>query len=404
MKTVVIVGAGIVGCAAAYQLSRKGARVVVVDAAHGPAEGASKANGAQLSYSYVEPLASPSTLRSLPRLLLSADSPLRFRPSLDWRQWLWGLQFLKACSAYQSLEGTRQLIELAQLSRKTLDEWREADALNFSFRQNGKLVLCPDRASYERQRQQVAIQARWGCRQQVLSTKECVQREPALARYVDHIAGGIWTEDECLGDAHELSHELMRRVKNAGGIFRFATCAQGFVIAKGAATALNTDCGPIAGDAFVLANGANATTLGASAGLRLPVYPIKGYSLTLDVRDRAKMPSTSVTDLRLKTVFAPLRDKMRIAAMAEMTGYDLSISSRQIDRMLRDVETVFPGACDLTGTNPWAGLRPATPTSLPLIGRTRVNNLYLNVGQGALGFTLAAASAERLARAVLDEA
>lgn len=404
MKTIVVVGAGVVGCATAYQLCREGAHVVVVDAADGPAEGASKANGAQLSYSYVEPLASPATLRSLPRLLLSGESPLRFRPTTDWRQWLWGLQFLKACSAVQSRTGTRQLIELAHLSRRTLDEWRETDALNFSFRQNGKLVLCPNRASLERQRQQVELQARWGCRQQVLSRDECLRREPALGPYGAHIAGGIWTEDECLGDAHELSQELMRRVSDAGGDFRFATCVKGFEFYKGAVSALKTDRGPIEGDAFVLANGANVATLGAVAGLKPAVYPIKGYSLTLDVRDHTKMPKTSVTDLRLKTVFAPLRDKMRIAAMAEMTGYDMSISSRQIDRMLRDVDTVFPGACHLTTTNPWAGLRPATPTSLPFIGRTGVRNLYLNVGQGALGFTLAAGSAVRLARAVLGEA
>lgn len=404
MKTVVVVGAGIVGCATAYQLSRQGARVIVVDAANGPAEGASKANGAQLSYCYVEPLASPSTLRTLPRLLLSQDSPLRFRPRADWRQWHWGLKFLLACSARQSHTGTRQLIELAHLSRQTLDEWRATDALRFSFRENGKLVLCPDRATYDRQRQQLGLQALMGCRQQLLSQAECIEREPALAPYANHIFGGVWTKDECMGDAYELSHELVRRVSELGGVFHFRTNVEGFVKSRSTVSALQTDRGPISGDAFVLANGAGVAVLGARAGITLPVYPIKGYSLTLNVRDHARMPQTSVTDLRLKTVFAPLRDQMRVAAMAEVTGYDLSISRRQVDRMLRNVEAIFPGACELTLTNAWAGLRPATPTSLPLIGRTNVSNLFLNVGQGALGFTLAAGSAVKLARAVWDKA
>lgn len=397
MKTVCVIGAGVVGCATAYALRRQGFQGILLDAQAGPGEGASRANGAQLSYSYVEPLASPATLRALPALLSSQDSPLRFSPRMDWRQWHWGVRFLLACTGGQVRRGTRELLALAQLSRTTLDDWCARENLAISLKRNGKLVLCPDDGTLERQVRQLEFQAALGCRQSVLTPAQCLAQEPALGTAATGIAGGIWTPDECLADPYELCQALVRCLQRDGARLQFNTRVDGFVVRRGKAVAVRAAGHELAADAFVLATGASAARLGASLGMVLPVYPVKGYSLTLPLRDASRAPRASVTHLGLKTVFAPLRDQLRVAAMAEVVGHDLRIPQDRVDRMLEAVERLFPGACALEQPAAWAGLRPATPDSLPIIGPSRVVNVFLNIGHGALGFTLAAGSAMRLA-------
>lgn len=402
MKTVCVIGAGVVGCATAYALSREGCRVHLIDAHAGPGEGASRSNGAQLSYSYVEPLASPATLKSLPGMLLAKSSPLRFKPRLDWRQWQWGVQFLAACTNLKVAHGTRMLLELAALSRSTIDQWREREGLAISHASNGKLVLCADDRTLERQRKQVELQAGFGSVQQVLSFSECLALEPALARSRIPIAGGVWTADECMADPQELCVELVRCLRRDGAHLRFGGQVSGFIRSNGKVMGVNTTHGDVYADDFVIAAGAQSPALGKLLGLSWPIYPIKGYSVTLPVVNHALAPRTNVTDLSLKTVFAPLRNQLRVAAMAEVVGHDLSIPDARINTILESVEKLFPGTCDLTQPQAWAGLRPATPDSLPIIGATRVPHVYANVGHGALGLTLAAGSAVVLAGHLLN--
>lgn len=397
MKTVCVIGAGVVGCATAYQLARQGLRVLLLDAHNGPGEGASRANGAQLSYSYVEPLASPATLRALPSLLFTRDSPLRFEPRMDWRQWHWGARFLMACSTARVRRGTRELLALARLSRATLDNWCEHENLAISLKRNGKLVLCPDEATLERQVRQMEFQALLGCRQSVLTRNQCLAQEPALGSMGADIAGAIWTPDECLADPYELCQALVRCLRRDGANLHFNTRVDGFVVRRGRAVAVRAAGQEIAADAFVLATGSHSARLGRDLGMVLPVYPIKGYSLTLALREAGRAPRASITHLGLKMVFAPLRNQLRVAAMAEVVGHDLRIPQDRVDRMLEAVDRLFPGACELDQPAAWAGLRPATPDSLPIIGPSRVGNVFLNIGHGALGFTLAAGSAARLA-------
>jgi D-amino-acid dehydrogenase len=403
---VCVIGAGIVGCATAYRLARDGHAVVLLDAAAGPALGASFANGAQLSYSYVEPLASPATLRCMPGMLLDPASPLAFRPRLDWRQWRWGLRFLAACTRTQARRGTVALWALAQASRAALDEWRAEEGWSFDFAENGKLVLCPDAASLARQREQVAFQAALGCRQEVLDARACLEREPALAGYAGRFAGGVWTAGECVGDPHRLAELMADGARRLGGRLRFSTRVTGWRAQAGRIAAVRTRSAAgdgeeeIEADAFVLAAGPAAAALAAPLGVDLPVYTIKGYSLTLSVRPQRSLPAVSVTDLSRKTVFAPLAGRLRVAAMADIVGHDLSLPPERLRRMRDAVEAVYPGLADWScATSPWAGLRPATPTSVPIIGRApRWANLWLNAGHGALGLTLAAGSAVALAR------
>lgn len=396
-----VVGAGIVGCATAYQLARQGHEVVLVDSEKEPGRGTSFANGAQLSYSYVEPLASPATLLGLPSMLMSRDSPLRFRLRLDAHQWGWCLKFLSACNARQSRRGTRELLMLAQLSRATLEQWMAQESWQFSFRQNGKLVLCPDADTLRRQAAQVRFQSDLGCEQAVLSAQACVDREPTLGGYLGRFAGGVWTADECVGNPHALCQQMTESLLRMGVQLHFETVVTGFSTTRGGRIAsAQTPGGAIAADVFVIANGVAARQLAASVNVSLPIYPIKGYSITLPIQSPQKAPSVSVTDLGKKTVFAPLGGQLRVAAMAEVVGHDLSIPPSRIQRMVKAVDTLFPGACEFQDAHPWAGLRPATPTAVPITRQIGPANLYVNAGHGALGLTLAAGSAAVLGQLV----
>jgi D-amino-acid dehydrogenase len=389
---VCVIGAGVVGCATAYALCSAGHEVVLVDAKASAGEGASFANGGQLSYSYVEPLASPATLRALPAMLLNKNSPLRWRPTADLAQWVWGLRFLAACTSRQVEQSTHRLLAMAELSRSTLDEWMARDALDFNFTRNGKLVLCPDVATLKRQRQQLALQAYTGVAQQVMNREQCLAVEPALANYRD-FAGGVWTQRECAGDPHLFCQALVAAAQKRGLQCVFDAPVQAFAFRNAQATSIETAKGRIEADAFVLATGVQAPVLARQLGERLPIYPIKGYSVTLPLKPGPGIPAVNVTDLSQKMVLAPLGGKLRVAAMAEFTGHDLSVAPHTVERITRAVEKIYPGACDLSHPNAWAGLRPAMPSSVPVIRKSRVRNVILNVGHGALGFTLSAGSA-----------
>ncbi|MGE0329222.1 MAG: FAD-dependent oxidoreductase [Ramlibacter sp.] len=393
---VCVVGAGVVGCATAFELALAGHQVTLMDAAAGPGTGTSFANGAQLSYSYVEPLANPATLRALPKLLTDPASPVRFRLRADPHQWAWGARFLMACTRRAAQAGTGELLALGALSRQTLDGWVRDHGLAFSLRRNGKLVLCADAAMLRQQARQVQLQARAGAVQQVLGRSECLAHEPALADHPGFV-GGVWTPDECAGDPYQYCQSLVALLRKAGGQCLFNTTAQGFELRGARAVAVRTPHGAVQADAFVVANGLQARALAAALGERLALYPIKGYSMTLKYRHGAQPPRVNVTDLAHKMVLAPMDGALRVAAMAEITGTGLAIAPDRLQRMAQAVEQIYPGLCSLEETRPWAGLRPATPDSVPVIRAARgAANVILNVGHGALGFTLAAGSARRV--------
>ncbi len=400
--TICVIGAGIVGCASAYQLAREGNEVLLLDAASGPGEGCSFANGAQLSYSYVEPLATPATLRALPEMLLERGSPVTFRPTLDWRQYAWGLQFLAACRTTQVQVATRQLLELSFLSRDTLADWMLDGVWPISFERNGKLVLCPDDATLQRQVQQMRFQATLGCEQQALSVEQCLEKEPALLgavrRAPNAYVGGIWTPGECVADAHAMCHVLVDRLRARGGETRFGSRVTGFAFGRHGVRAVQTSEGELICDAVVLATGSESARLAQQLEEYLPVYPIKGYSLTLPISDAAHAPKLSVTDIGRKTVFAPLAGELRVAAVAEIRGHDHDVALARVEQMRSAATALYSGSINArVSGRPWSGLRPATPTSLPIVRRAKRHaNVYLNVGHGALGLTLAAGSAVML--------
>lgn len=401
-----IVGAGIVGCATAHALARAGWRVTLVDALGAPGLGASYANGAQLSYSYVEPLATPGALRALPGWLLSSHSPLRWRPRPDWAHLRWLASFVAACRGSVVVRTTQSLLALSSLSRTTLHEWFTAEpslATRSLHARPGKLVVYRDAAARDGVARQLATQRAMGTVQELLDASECLAREPALAR--EHasapIAFGVWTGSEEVADASLLAQALAQA---CGATLRLGERVAAFETEGNAVRALRMASGErVAADAFVLTAGAGAASLVGPLGVRLPIEPIKGYSVTLPIVRPEAAPVASVTDHARKIVHARLGHQLRVAGFAELVGVDTTVDAQRIAALCAAVDETFPGACDLAQPQSWAGLRPATPLGRPLVGATRWRGLWINAGHGALGLTLAAGSAALL-RARMDGA
>jgi len=400
---VLILGAGVTGLANAYVLAREGHQVTVLDAETEVGRGTSFANGGQLSYSFVAPFAGPGVVGKVPGWLLDPDGPLRFRPRMDPGQWKWLIGFLGACNAATSQETTRRLLALAYLSRDLTREVAARGEFAFDFAPAGKLVLLPDAAAMESARRQVALQAAWGSEQAVIDRDACVGLEPALAGIAHRIAGGVHTLSEDAGDCRLFCEGIAARLasSNHAVTFQLGTRVTQLIRAEGRVRGAQTSAGVIEADAVVVALGTGARALLRPLGIDLPVYPLKGYSLTLSIARDESAPRISVTDSAAKVVYARLGDRLRVAGMADVVGYGRDFDEKRLSTLLRQAREAFPEASDWTELNPWTGLRPATPTGLPLLGRVPgTEGLFLNLGQGGLGFTLAMGCAAMVAAAI----
>lgn len=396
-QNVCIIGAGIVGAASAYLLAKEGWRVTVVDRAEAAGRGTTFANGAQLSYSYVEPLATPDALCSLPKWLLNPKSPLKWRPRLEFAHACWLAQFMACCRPSAVRKTTQALLALSFLARDVLHQWLPALGTpeSLCFSQTGKLVIYRNESSRSHVREQLAFQAELGCRQEIVSPDRCREIEPALAATGGgSVAFGVWTASEEAIDAHALACAL---VHTSGAQCYYKTQINRIETKAGKVTALVAqDHQRIEADHFVVAAGPASRRLLKPLGIDLPIEPIRGLSVTLQVIQENAAPLVSITDTSRKTVHARLGNTLRSAGFAELCGEDLTVREDRIKALCAAVEATFPGACDLSNPRPWAGLRPATPSGRPLVCGTRYGNLWLNTGHGSLGLTLAAGSAHVL--------
>ena len=414
---VAVLGAGITGLATAWYLLEDGYEVTVVDKNAGPGLGTSYANGAQLSYSYVAPLAGPGVLPKIPPWLLRRDSPLRFYPALDLHQWRWLLEFVLACTQAQSDRTTRRLLRLSFYSRALMHAFVASPVgatVEFGYARNGKLVVYSDAAGFESATRLVDYQRSLGCEQDALDADACRALEPALAdpssELAQRLVGGIHTASEEVGDCYAFCVGLERLMKERGARFLYDTPVEHLRSSSAgphAIAALETPQGPVEADRYVLASGAASPFLVRELGLYLPIYPLKGYSITVPATTAA--PRISITDFKRKIVYAPLRmasgeppgratpqGELRAAGMADLAGYRATLDPMRLDQLVREAGAAFPNAAanhyEPEGLKPWAGLRPATPKGTPILGASPFDNLFLNVGHGALGWTLALGS------------
>jgi D-amino-acid dehydrogenase len=401
---IVVVGAGIIGMSTAWYLARDGHQVTVVDRADAAGAETSYANGGQLSYSFVVPLAGPGVLSKVPGWLLDRNSPLRFRPRLDPEQWRWSAAFVRACTAAQSRDTAEKLLTLSFLSRDLYHEMVEQEGVAFDFARSGKLVMHRDSASFDDARAQTDYQATLGCHQEVLDADQCVAIEPALADARGKIAGGIFTRSEDSGDCRQLCESMVTRLRAQGVNFRFGASVARLVTRGDQVVAAEIDGELLAADAFVMAAGIDAPRLTRPLGIRPLLYGLKGYSLTYALAATSRAPAISVTDLQNKVVYARIGERLRVAGIVDMGDDNTLIRPERIATLARQTEELFPRLAANGAPETWAGLRPATPEGVPLIGPTRLRNLWLNLGHGALGFTLATGSAYLLAGMIAGRA
>ncbi|MBB3194843.1 D-amino acid dehydrogenase [Roseateles terrae] len=396
MKQVVVIGGGVVGLTTAWALVQAGHRVTLVERAEALAEGASRANGGQLSYRYVSPLADAGVPLKALGWLLDRDGPLRFRPDGTLAQWRWLAAFLARCRGDVNRRMTARLLALGAFSQQSFMALQREAALNaIELRSPGKLVAYRKPASFAR----AAASADGRGPERALSRDECLALEPSLADCeTPWLAGGIFTAGEAVADCHALCLQLAQRLAQHPG-FAGVMHAQalGFLQQGDRVVAVRTSMGEIAADDVVLAAGLQSTALAAPLGLRLPLYPLKGYSLSAPIAGHHRPPAVSVTDFERKTLYARIGQQLRVAAMVDLVGDDTRLDPGRLAALHRTVRASFPKAADYAQAVPWAGLRPATPSGAPMLGATPVRGLWLNVGHGALGFTFSFGSARILA-------
>ncbi len=397
MNTVLVLGAGVIGLTTAWALAETGLDVTIVDRNDAPGGDASPGNGAQLSYNFVAPFASPETLRHLPALLLDRDGPTRFRPGIDPAFARWGVAFLRQCTTDAVRRTTVAQLALAALSKIEMTRLVDALPLDFGLRSAGKLVVYRAAAGFAAARRQVERQQGLGAEQRILGPRECLDQEPGLRIAEAVLSGGVFTPTEEVGDCAAFCRDLAAqlRMRNTVQWRLGAPCTP--LLRDGRLRGVTIGAGSIEAETTVLCLGAGAPAFAAAAGIRLPIVPMKGYSLTLHPRTPLRH---SVTDMDRKIVFAPLPGPtIRVAGIADFVGQDRTLDPARLATMTRAATEALDVDLE-AGTNPWTGLRPVTPDSRPLIGPSRLPGLFLNTGHGGLGWTLAAGSA-RLATELL---
>jgi len=399
MQHIIVIGGGVVGLASAWWLLEAGHEVTLLERAPDVGSGASYGNGGQLSYRYVAPLADAGIPLKAFKWLFQADGPLRFRPEADLRQYRWLASFLAHCRADVNRRTTAKLLELGELSRRAMASLSlVVPPERFGWRDAGKLVVFRTRAAFD------VAAAKPGAGQ-IWSPEECTAHEPALGAAQHLLAGGIYNPGEAVADCHAFCVALAERL---GEHPRFRgvvnSTALGLRAERGRITGIDTVGGLVTADAYVLAAGIQSRTLADTVGIYLPLYPLKGYSLSAPIRQDDIAPEISVTDFERKVLYARIGDRLRVAAMVDMVGEDLSLDAKRVAGLTRLVRETMPRAADYSQVSAWAGLRPATPGSAPIIGATRYDNLWLNVGHGPLGFTFACGSAAVLADLVQGKA
>lgn len=402
---VVVLGAGLLGVTSAYFLRQQGHEVTVLDRQAAPAAETSFANGGQISVSHAEPWANPSAPLKVLKWLGQEDAPLLFRLRADLRQWRWGWQFLRECSPARTRHNIAQIVALGTYSRAVLRQLRKELGLAYDQRTQGILHFYTSEREFDAAEAPTAQMRELGCDRRVISADEAVRLEPALRHIRPRLAGATYTAEDESGDAHQFTRELARRCMEIGVQFRMCHTVTALHPAGGEIDHVEATDGDgrfqqVRGDAYVLAMGSLSPQLARPLGLSLPIYPAKGYSVTLPVKDESMAHQVSLTDDEYKLVFSRLGDRLRIAGTAELNGYDRNLNRVRCEAIVRRFEELFPGAGDTSRAQFWTGLRPATPSNVPLIGRSKLRNLFLNTGHGTLGWTHACGSGQSLAHIV----
>lgn len=394
---VVVLGAGVIGVTSAYYLARAGHEVTVIDRQPGPALETSFANAGEISPGYASPWAAPGIPVKAIKWMFQKHAPLIILPRPDYAKLNWLGRMLMNCTteAYKVNKG--RMVRLAEYSRDVLKDLRAETGISYDERTQGTLQVFRTQKQVDGAAKDIEVLAADGVPFEVLDAAGCVAAEPGLAASKDKIAGGLRLPGDETGDCFKFTNSLQAMAEAMGVTFRWNVAIEGFETDRGRITAVKTAEGRILADSYVVAMGSYSPKLVAPLGLNLPVYPLKGYSITVPIVDAARAPVSTVMDETHKIAITRLGDRIRVGGMAEVAGFDLSLNPKRRATLEHSVEDLFGGAGDQSRTTFWTGLRPMTPDGTPVVGKTPYGNLFLNTGHGTLGWTMAAGSGRVLA-------
>ncbi len=397
---IAVLGGGVVGITTAWYLNAAGHTVTVYERQAGPALETSFANAGQVSFGYASPWAAPGIPRKALTWLFMEHAPLILRPKPDLAMLNWLVRMLANCNARDYAINKSRMLRLASYSRECLAELRGQTGIAYDAGQKGTLQLFRTQAQVDASAKDVKALAADGVAYEILDPAGCIAVEPALARVAHKIAGGLRTPQDETGDCHIFTTALAAMAEQRGVTLNYATPVHAIRQAGGTVTGVTTDRGAEDHDAVVVALGSHSPAMVRPFGIRLPVYPVKGYSLTIPIRDAALAPVSTVMDESYKIAITRLGDRIRVGGMAEISGFSTDLPPARRRTLEHSVGDLFPGG-DLAAARFWSGLRPMTPDSTPVIGATAIRNLYLNTGHGTLGWTMSCGSG-RLIADVID--
>lgn len=394
---VLILGSGVIGVTSAYYLARAGHEVTVVDRQPEPALETSFANAGEVSPGYSSPWAGPGVPVKAVKWLLMKHGPLVVRPKLDPVMWVWLLKMLRNCTSARYAVNKSRMIPIAEYSRDCLRDLRRDIGIQYDERSQGTLQLFRYQAQLDGTGEDIAVLKQYRVPFEVLSREGCIAVEPALAGVKEKFAGGLRLPQDETGDCHMFTQALAKHAEALGVRFMFNTGIDRIVTDGTRVSGVATSAGMLQADAYVLALGSWSSRLVAPLGISLPVYPVKGYSITVPIKDASGAPESTVMDESYKVAITRLGNRIRVGGTAEISGFSTKLYDARRATLDHSLTDLFPRGGDLSKATFWSGLRPMTPDGPPVIGPTQYANLHLNTGHGTLGWTMSCGSGRVLA-------
>ena len=398
---VVVLGAGIIGTTSAYFLAKQGHEVTVIDRQDSVSMETSHANAGCLSYGFTSPWASPGLPVSVLKWVLTGRSPLIINPNMSVETIKFLYRMYKNCNSRSYEINKSRMLRVANYSQKALLEIETDFDLYYEQKKQGSLQLFWDSKEIEKAHKDIAILDKFNINSQLLSAEECVKIEPGLQYVKNKLAGGIQFMDDFTGNCYLFSTEVYKKCVEMGVNFEFNTKIKSLQISNDKIASVSTDSGEIKADCYSVSLGSYSTKILSKIGIEIPIYPVKGYSITLPVLSNEDAPQSTIMDEKNKIAITRLGDRIRVAGMAHLTDFDKNLRTKSLDSLMSGLDLLFPKSYESSKeTNFWTGFRPSTPDGTPIIGPTPFNNLFLNTGHGTLGWTMSAGSGKLLANLV----
>ncbi|WP_432474461.1 D-amino acid dehydrogenase [Amphritea sp. HPY] len=394
---VLILGSGVIGVTSAWYLAKAGHQVTVIDRQSGPALETSYGNAGQISPGYSAPWAAPGVPLKAIKWMMQDLAPLMINPKVNANTLKWMTKMLSNCTQSSYHTNKARMMRLAEYSRDCFKDLRSEVEIDYDQRTNGTLQLFRTQKQVDAAAKDIAVLEECGVEYEVLDQTGCISREPALAHVKDKLVGGLRLPGDETGDCFKFTTALAEECKKLGVEFKFDTEIEGLISDDTNIVGVKTKQGTFTADRYLMALGSYSTLLLANVGVVVPVYPIKGYSLTLPIIDETKAPVSTIMDETYKVAVTRFEDRIRVGGTAEITSYDMSLQEKRRKNVAHTVSDLFPGGGDIEQAEFWTGLRPMTPDGTPILGGTRYPNLYLNTGHGTLGWTMSLGSGKFVA-------